>query len=363
MELGGVAFRITLGKAAARIGRSGGAMADRTTAAYFGLSMAVHASLLGALAFFTPRLGLTAEEDLDQRRLYLMQQYLDASAERERTEQLDRPSQSENEPEGGTGERAKGAEGTLGNPTKARADKRYAVAGNAAPEERRLSRQAALDEATTFGMVAMLTGDPNSPTAPWGRDRALGSDAVSALGNMWGADIGEAFGAGGLGVTGLDQGSGGLGEGIGVGDIGGLGHGAGPGKGLGFGPGDGGIGSSVGKTGGTHGTRAPTMRVGKLTLSGRLPPEVIQRTVRQNFGRFRLCYQQGLTRNPNLQGRVAARFVIDRSGAVTNVSNGGSDLPDSGVTSCVLSAFYGLSFPQPENGIVTVVYPIVLAPD
>jgi hypothetical protein len=28
----------------------------------------------------------------------------------------------------------------------------------------------------------------------------------------------------------------------------------------------------------------------------------------------------------------------------------------------VLSAFYGLSFPQPEGGIVTVVYPIMLAP-
>ena len=104
------------------------------------------------------------------------------------------------------------------------------------------------------------------------------------------------------------------------------------------------------------------MRPGALTLSGRLPPEVIQRVVRQNFGRFRLCYQQGLSRNPNLEGRVSARFVIDRSGAVTNVANGGSDLPDSAVVSCVISAFYGLSFPQPENGIVTVVYPIVLAP-
>ena len=100
----------------------------------------------------------------------------------------------------------------------------------------------------------------------------------------------------------------------------------------------------------------------RILLEAGIPPEVIQRVVRQNFGRFRLCYQQGLGRNPNLEGRVSARFVIDRSGAVTNVSNGGSDLPDSAVTSCVLSAFYGLSFPQPENGIVTVVYPIVLSP-
>ena len=59
--------------------------------------------------------------------------------------------------------------------------------------------------------------------------------------------------------------------------------------------------------------------------------------------------------------RVSARFVIGRDGAVSNVSAGG-DLPDAQVRSCVASAFYGLSFPTPENGIVTVSYPIVLTP-
>jgi hypothetical protein len=96
-------------------------------------------------------------------------------------------------------------------------------------------------------------------------------------------------------------------------------------------------------------------------LSGRLPPDVIQRIVRQNFGRFRNCYEIGLRANPNLEGRVVARFVIGRDGAVSNVSAGG-DLPDAQVRSCVASAFYGLSFPTPENGIVTVSYPIVLTP-
>ena len=96
-------------------------------------------------------------------------------------------------------------------------------------------------------------------------------------------------------------------------------------------------------------------------MSGRLPSDVIQRIVRQNFGRFRACYEIGLRTNPNLEGRVTARFVIGRDGAVSNVSAGG-DLPDSTVKSCVASAFYGLSFPSPENGIVTVSYPIMLTP-
>ena len=102
--------------------------------------------------------------------------------------------------------------------------------------------------------------------------------------------------------------------------------------------------------------------MGATSVSGRLPPEVIQRIVRQNFGRFRLCYENGLRNNPNLQGRVGVNFVIGRDGAVSQVQNGGSDLPDSGVVQCVVRAFYGLSFPQPEGGIVTVGYPIMFSP-
>lgn len=102
--------------------------------------------------------------------------------------------------------------------------------------------------------------------------------------------------------------------------------------------------------------------MGATQVSGRLPPETIQRIVRQNFGRFRLCYENGLRNNPNLQGRVSVRFVIGRDGAVSNVSNGGSAMPDTGVVSCVVRSFYGLSFPRPTGGTVTVVYPIMFAP-
>ena len=104
------------------------------------------------------------------------------------------------------------------------------------------------------------------------------------------------------------------------------------------------------------------MRTPTTTVSGRLPPEVIQRIVRQNYGRFRMCYEQGLSKNPNLEGRVSVRFVIGRDGAVSNAANGGSDLPNAGVVDCVVRAYYGLSFPQPEGGIVTVVYPIMFSP-
>ena len=98
-------------------------------------------------------------------------------------------------------------------------------------------------------------------------------------------------------------------------------------------------------------------------MNGRLPPEVIQRIVRQNFGRFRLCYTNGLRSNPSLQGRVAVKYTIDRDGSVRGTpADGGSDLPDQSVVQCIIHGFQNLSYPQPEGGIVTVVFPLIFSP-
>jgi hypothetical protein len=360
VEVGDFVFQVAAVNAGKPIQHGVGTTFDWNVAMYFGLSLAAIGGLVAAMAFFVPPLGLTDDEDLDKDALYLMQQYLKSAAEREQEEKEAEVVQDNSDnKEGGTGTRAKGEEGSMGNPTTKAVNKRYAVQGPKDNPDPHIARQAALREAMEFGMIGLLNtgaaGDPNAPTAPWGRDTSLGTDDVSARGNMWGDEIGDAFGAGGLGLSGIGEGGGGRGEGIGLGNIGTLGHGAGTGTGQGFGAGH-------GRLGGSHQTTAPKVRMGATTVSGRLPPEVIQRIVRQNYGRFRMCYEQGLSRNPNLEGRVSARFVIGRDGAVSNASNGGSDLPDSGVVSCVISAFYGLSFPQPEGGIVTVVYPIMLSP-
>jgi len=44
-------------------------------------------------------------------------------------------------------------------------------------------------------------------------------------------------------------------------------------------------------------------------------------------------------------------------------AEGASHLPDPEVRACVVRAFAGLSFPEPEGGIVTVVYPLLLTPE
>jgi FHA domain len=328
---------------------------------YTGLSFLLHMGLVAVFAFFMPSMRGDDSEDIDRDQILMMQKLLNAAAEREQ-EDRDTQEVTETAPdqkEGGTGTRAKGEEGSMGNPNTKDTGHKYGVQGPKDNPDPHLAKQAALQEAAQFGMIGLIStmggGDPNAPTAPWGREESSGQDEKSARGNMFGDTIGDSFGAGGLGLSGVGEGGGGRGEGIGLGNFGGLGHGAGTGTGQG-------IGNGRGRLGGGHQVKAPRIREGATTVNGRLPPEVIQRIVRQNFGRFRLCYENGMRNNPNLQGRVTVKFIIDRSGAVSMTADGGSDLPDQGVVQCVVRGFGNLSFPQPEGGMVTVVYPIMFNP-
>jgi hypothetical protein len=60
------------------------------------------------------------------------------------------------------------------------------------------------------------------------------------------------------------------------------------------------------------------------------------------------------------------RWPSDKTGSVSNVTNGGSDLSSDEVTQCVTQCvtqgFFGIRFPPPAGGIVTVQYPIMLQP-
>jgi|SRR6187399_268730 len=98
-------------------------------------------------------------------------------------------------------------------------------------------------------------------------------------------------------------------------------------------------------------------------IAGRLHPEVIQNIVRASYGKFRVCYEQGLSRDPSLTGKVVVRFVIGRTGEVSNVAIGeGSTLPDQQMATCIVTAFYHLQFPEPAGGFVKVVYPMMFSP-
>ncbi|MBK8257592.1 MAG: AgmX/PglI C-terminal domain-containing protein [Polyangiaceae bacterium] len=227
-----------------------------------------------------------------------------------------------------------------------------------------------LELARNFGMVGLIQS--MNKASPFSTETAVNwgsNDVLTAVGGMLGRTVGESEGAGGLALSGVGEGGGGRGHGIGLGVVGTVGHtngnpglgtgGTGNLLGMGFG-----ISGSWGNRSMLAGRRVRLWRGDGwgTSVSGRLPPEAIQRIVRQNFGRFRACYEAGLLKNPALAGRVSVNFVIGRDGAVSSVAEGGSDLPNAAVRSCVVRAFYGISFPQPEGGIVNVSYPIAFSP-
>ena len=116
------------------------------------------------------------------------------------------------------------------------------------------------------------------------------------------------------------------------------------------------------------------------TPAGHLPPEAIQKVMRQSFSSIKACYEQGLTRDPTLRGSMRIRFVIGKDGRVRDVSEEGAgvssplsdplagprsnagQMPDKDVTACVMATVERLAFPPPDGGVVAVVYPIVLSP-
>ncbi len=188
--------------------------------------------------------------------------------------------------------------------------------------------------------------DAKADTAKADRDERL-AEALGALDESGVGDGATSHGAlsalsgapsGGVGLL-----SGGAGSGIGLGSAGA----GGLGTGSGFGRLGSGSGSSI------------TLRQGATTVVGRLPPEVIQRIVRMNFGRMRLCYESALRTNPKLAGRASVRFVIGPAGAVVSAAPGPTDFAPPVLQACLATAFRGMSFPQPDGGgSVTVVYPI-----
>jgi hypothetical protein len=122
-------------------------------------------------------------------------------------------------------------------------------------------------------------------------------------------------------------------------------------------PGGGGVGLwAVGRP-------SPSLKQGKVEVETGLPPEVVQRIVRQNYGRFRLCYENGLRSNPTLGGSVKTSFTIKSDGSVADAKDAGGDLADKAVHACIVRGFGNLTFPEPEpKKSIKVTYEVNLTP-
>ncbi len=258
---------------------------------------------------------------------------------------------------GGTGQRHKGEEGKMGKPSSKSKSGLYAMKGpqNAVPQmARNFDPDMAARNAGILGVMQQQGG--HFLASPYGGAFAVGNDAEDVWGGLTGSEVGEAYGVGGLGLVGTGRGGGGTGEGtIGLGNTGLIGKGGGGGSGSGYGRGS-------GAGFGGKGKRVPKVRQAKAKVQGALDRDIIRRIVRAHINEVRSCYNAGLTKNPNLQGRVAINFVITGTGKVGSAVVQESTLKDKSVGNCIAKAVKRWKFPKPRGGgNVIVTYPFNLS--
>jgi len=89
---------------------------------------------------------------------------------------------------------------------------------------------------------------------------------------------------------------------------------------------------------------------------GSLDRESVAKGLRSGWNAAEDCYVEAQQRNPNLEGRVRMRLQVARGGDVVRASNGGSDLPDWGLVSCILKAYDGRDLGPPTRETTTLLY-------
>ena len=260
-----------------------------------------------------------------------------------------------------SGERHEGDEGEMGEIDAPETNRRYGVQGPRDNTDQHLAQENAqemAENAGVLGTLRTLAGSWNTPTSPFGRETALGSDPMNALGALMGDTLGANGGFGGLGPNGTGRGAGGNGLGtIGLDSIGNT---------LGRGTCRDGENCDYGRSTGHFRNRTsgvPQLRVtgGEVINNGGLSKETIRRVVRRHHNEVKFCYEQGLAQREDLSGRVTTRFLISPTGAVTTAFVQASSVNHAQTEQCISQAVQRWTFPAPDNGgVVSVTYPFML---
>jgi|GEM_PF-1137479 len=142
----------------------------------------------------------------------------------------------------------------------------------------------------------------------------------------------------------------------GLGNVGLIGKGGGGGTGAGYGRGS-------GAGFGGRGSRVPRVRMAKAQVKGSMDRHIIRRIVRNHINEVRHCYNQALTRDPAIAGRVTMQFVISPTGAVSNAVVGKTEIEDAQLGQCLAKAIKRWKFPvSSDAGNAVVNYPFVFKP-
>jgi hypothetical protein len=248
-------------------------------------------------------------------------------------------------------QKAAGEEGQIGKKEETATDKRFQIKGidTGDPSVIR-GRKEALAQAVSdeiFNAVndsGLLSGDSS----------AIAMGALEGFnGNRHSAEVGNSFGAGGLGGVGTGIGGGGTSEtSFGLGGLSTVGGGFGKGNGKD------GYGSGVADTGSRKAQKPKVIAMEAEIEKGSLPRDVIRRIIQSRQGAYQNCYEKQIQIKKDLNGTIRVLLKISGTGQVLLAKVDESDMNSPPVEQCIVKQLQLLKFPAPENaGIVVVRYP------
>lgn len=355
-----------------------GGIADWTPARYIGASFLFHAFML-ILMTFSPPAASALNINMDMQRA----RYIRASMAALALEQQDMDPLLDDAAAGAPsseGQPMEGDEGASGAENEQRhTGGGVAVRGHDQEQRVPLDTQTVRTAGVLGALATAFAGMPSDSSSPYGAANAAGFSEESLYGPLMANNAGFGPGAGGFGMIGIGRGGCPAGRTdclagtVGVGTLGTVGTIGGTGatcdsvtfarheRTLGRAQAialcsDGLYGTGVSHLGdGNH--RVPQRVIGGVADSrGGLSREQVRRVVHRNLNQVRFCYEQGLQQRPDLEGRVAVRFIISGSGAVQTSLVQDTTLHNSNVEQCVSGAVQRWSFPQ--TGELTIVtYP------
>ncbi len=353
-----------------------GGVADWTAARYVGASFLFHAFML-VLMTFSPPAASALNINMDTQRARYIRASMDALALEQ--QQLDplfddaaagAPS-SEGQP-------MEGDEGATGAEDETRhTGGGVAVRGDDEEQRVPLDRESVRSAGVLGALASAFAGMPTDISSPYGAANAAGFSQESLYGPLMADTAGFGPGASGFGM--LGRGHGGCPAGrtdclvgtVGVGTLGTVGTLGATCTSEQFATYERTLGRSQALArcsgpGGHYGTgvshlrpsrhRVPTASGGRATTRGGLSREQVRRVVHRNLSQVRFCYEQALRQRPDLEGRVAVRFIISGDGAVQTSMVQSTTLRSSRVEQCVSGAVQRWSFPQTDT-LTIVTYP------
>jgi TonB family protein len=98
-------------------------------------------------------------------------------------------------------------------------------------------------------------------------------------------------------------------------------------------------------------------------VEGDLTQEIIRRIIRRHINEVKWCYEQELSHQPALAGKIDVQFTVAASGQVSMAAVQRSTIGNARVESCTVEAVRRWQFPKPlSGGVVIITYPFVLTP-